>query len=222
MSDASPNGDFLQWRVVSEPFQPLWGAANADAFQSDAGRAQSDRNNTGQHSAGQATGEQSNAQDQAQLQQQINEAYQRGFDEGQQVMAQANTELMDLSQKLTESITNLKPVLSDQLCEAIICTVSTLLERTASFAVPDADLLRQRCDALATLAHRELNNAELHVHPDDRALIGDASIGLPMVDDADLTRGTLRIAHQEGYIEQGTQPVLDELAAMLDELELAR
>ncbi|WOE74768.1 FliH/SctL family protein [Alterisphingorhabdus coralli] len=215
MSDASKKGDFQQWRVEAKPFQALWNSTSADDF--DAGSTQQATTQPNSSKDADIAAEQ-----QATLEQQTNEAYQRGFDEGQQVMAEANSELMAMSEKLNESIIGLKPVLSDQLCEAIICTVSTLLERTASFAVPDAELLQQRCNALATLAHRELNEAKLHVHPEDRALIGDAPTGLPLVDDPDLIRGTLRIAHEDGYIEQGTRPVLDELAAMLDELELTR
>lgn len=215
MSDAAQTGGFQQWRVDAESFQPMFSGHQGDSFQ--AGRKGPSSGNSGQADAGQAEETQ-----QQLLQQQINEAYQRGFDEGQKVTAEANSELIDISGKLEASLGNLKPVLSDQLCEAILVTISTLLERTANFAVPDADLLRQRCDALASLAHRELSKAQLFVHPEDRLLIGETDIGLPIVDDPDLVRGTLRIDHEDGFIEQGTQPVLDELAALLDELEMAR
>ncbi|MEO1045864.1 MAG: hypothetical protein AAFX04_10525 [Pseudomonadota bacterium] len=218
MSEGQADDGFRQWRVEPHNFQPIWSDRDGDAFHPGNNPSPAGTAAMGEADSGPSAAE----QEQQLLQRQINEAYQRGFDEGQKVSAQANAELTEISQKLHESIGTLKPVLSDQLCEAIILAISALLERTASFAVPDADLLRQRCEALARVAHRELSKAQLFVHPEDRVLIGETDIGLPLVDDPQMMRGTLRIAHDDGFIEQGTQPVLDELAAMLDELELTR
>lgn len=212
MSDAQQSSVFEQWQTAAQPFQPIWRNASDDDFAAEP-----------DHKAPMANGPQdAEPGAEAMLQQHVNEAYQRGFDEGQKLMAEANGELAAISERLSASIDNLKPVLSGQLCEIILGALSALLENTAGFAVPDSDLLAKRCNDLAALAQRELTNAQLHIHPDDRALIGDAQIGLPVIDDPTLMRGTISIAHQDGYLEQGTQPVLDELKAMLDEMELAR
>ena len=216
MSEDPRHGDFAQWQIDAKPFQSMWDtAADGDGFTT--GDTRPARPATAQHSN----------QDDVQsledtLQQHVDKAYQRGFDEGQKLMAEANSELMAISERLTVSIDNLKPVLSGQLCEIILGALSALLENTAGFAVPDGELLAKRCNDLAALAERELTKAQLHIHPDDRALIGNAPIGLQVIDDPALLRGTISIEHQDGYLEQGTQPVLDELKAMLDEMELAR
>lgn len=217
MSEEAQNGAFEQWQTTEQPFHPIWSNSGEDSFNSSANSHGGATTKVADHSH-----DETQIVPDTLLQKQVDEAYQRGFDEGQKVMADANTELIAVSERLSASIDSLKPVLSGQICEIILGALSALLENTAGFAVPDHEILAKRCNDLAILAQRELTNAQLHIHPADRALLGDAQIGLPVIDDPNLMRGTISIAHQDGYLEQGTQPVLDELKAMIDALELAR
>ncbi len=153
---------------------------------------------------------------------QLDDSYRKGFADGQAVMAEANGELIEASDRLAEAASGLKPQPGDALCETLMRTIRTLLERTAGFSEPDADTLKQHCASLAALAEKDCNNAVLHIHPQDRLLLGGDSFGLKIEEDASLTRGTLCVAHSDGWIEQGTQPVLDELEAMVASLRDAR
>lgn len=152
---------------------------------------------------------------------QLDDSYRRGFADGQAAIAEANADLIAASERLAEATASLRAQPGDALCETLMRTIRTLLERTAGFAEPDAATLQRHCASLAALAQKDCANAVLHIHPLDRMLIGEQTIGLAIEEDHGLTRGTLRLAHSEGWIEQGTQPVLDELEAMIASLSQA-
>lgn len=154
--------------------------------------------------------------------QQLDDTYRKGYEDGQVAMAELNAELIAASDRLAESVETLKPQPSDALCETLLRTIRTLLQNTAGFAAPDADTLKQHCASLAALAEKDCSNAVLHIHPQDRMLLGDATYGLTLEDDLTLTRGTLSLAHADGWIEQGTDPVLNELESMIEAIEAAR
>jgi hypothetical protein len=154
--------------------------------------------------------------------QQLDDTYRKGYEDGQVAMAELNADLVAASDRLAESVVNLKPQPSDALCETLLRTIRTLLQNTAGFAAPDAETLKQHCASLAALAEKDCSNAVLHIHPHDRMLLGDATCGLTLEDDLTLTRGTLSLAHSDGWIEQGTDPVLNELEAMIEAIEAAR
>jgi flagellar assembly protein FliH len=154
--------------------------------------------------------------------QQLDETYRKGYEDGQVAMAELNAELIAASDRLAESVASLKPQPSDALCETLLRTIRTLLQNTAGFAAPDAETLKRHCASLAALAEKDCSNAILHIHPQDRMLLGDATCGLKLEDDLTLTRGTLSLAHSDGWIEQGTDPVLNELESMIEAIEAAR
>ncbi|TXC68759.1 hypothetical protein FSZ31_07195 [Sphingorhabdus soli] len=154
--------------------------------------------------------------------QQLDDTYRKGYEDGQVAMAELNAELIAASDRLAESVETLKPQPSDALCETLLRTIRTLLQNTAGFAAPDADTLKQHCASLAALAEKDCSNAVLHIHPQDRMLLGDATYGLTLEDDLTLTRGTLSLAHADGWIEQGTDPVLNELESMIEAIKAAR
>lgn len=153
---------------------------------------------------------------------QLADSYRRGFADGQAAIGDANADLRAASEKLAEACDTLKAQPGDMLAEAMLRTVRNLIERTAGFSQPDVAMLEHHCQSLATLARKECANAVLHIHPDDRVLLGDAEFGVPLQDDAALMRGTLSLAHADGWIEQGVQSMLDEIDTMIEALESAR
>lgn len=153
------------------------------------------------------------------IEQQIADAYHQGFADGQKaVLDTAELDAIAASQ-LALAIENLKPQLSDTICISLMRAMKALLERSTGFHQPDEDMLRKHCDTLARLVTKDMNAASLHLHPDDLAMLGDAEFGLPLNGDDSLRRGTLRLAHGDGWIEHGTQPLLDELQNLLDQIE---
>ena len=59
----------------------------------------------------------------------------------------------------------------------------------------------------------------LHVHPEDLPLIEGSHIGVPVVADAGLRRGSVRLDTADGWIEDGPDVRLSRLKAMLDDME---
>ncbi len=191
-------------------FRPVWQAAFSP-FSTSGGR--DDR--------GERSGDRD--EDAATLfRQQLDDTYRKGYEDGQVAMAELNAELIAASDRLAQSVETLKPQPSDALCETLLRTIRTLLQNTAGFAAPDAETLKQHCASLAALADKDCSNAILHIHPQDRMLLGEATYGLTLEDDLTLTRGTLSLAHSDGWIEQGTDPVLNELESMIEAIEAAR
>ena len=184
-------------------FRPVWQAPH-----------QPFRSNAANDSFGDHGGDEE-AEAAAYFEEQIEDSYRKGYADGQAAILEANAELIAASDRLAEAAATLRAQPGDALCETLLRTIRTLLERTAGFAEPDAATLQQHCASLAALAQKDCSNAVLHIHPLDRLLLGEQDIGLAIEEDQGMTRGTLCLSHSEGWIEQGTQPVLDELQAMI-------
>jgi flagellar assembly protein FliH len=187
------------WEAAQEPFRTLDPASRAAASQAE-----------------------QSAQDGKSREEELQEIYQKGFADGQAAMSEANADLLAASEKLENAATSLKAQPGDAVAETLLLTVRRLIEETAGFSAPDAQMLEDNCRALAAIAAKECANAALHIHPEDRAMLGDAQIGVALHADASLMRGTLSLAHDDGWIEQGTKSMLDELDAMIETLREAR
>lgn len=153
------------------------------------------------------------------VEQQIADAYHQGFADGQK--ATVDTAELDAiaADRLASAVEQLKPQLSDTICVTLMRAIKSLLERSTGFHEPDEDMLRKHCNTLSRLVTKDMSAASLNLHPDDLALLGDSEFGLTLKSDESLRRGTLRLAHNDGWIEQGTQPLLDELQNLLDQIE---
>lgn len=187
------------WETAPEPFRTFDPGSRAGAAQSE-----------------------QQASDAKSREEELQDIYQKGFADGQAAMAEANADLLAASQKLEGAAASLKAQPGDAVAETLLRTVRRLIEETAGFAAPDARKLEDNCRALAAIAAKECANAALHIHPEDHAMLGDAQIGVVLRDDPSLTRGTLSLAHDDGWIEQGTKSMLDELDAMIETLQAAR
>lgn len=147
------------------------------------------------------------------------QAYDQGVADG---IAQAEAELQSsdaATQALAAAITALRPQLSQGLCAMLLHAMKQMLERSSGFAEPDAAVLERHCRSLAALVTRDMRGSALHIHPDDRKLLGDTDCGLVLTPDPSIRRGTVSLNHADGWIEQGTQPMLDALQGLIDDLE---
>lgn len=147
------------------------------------------------------------------------QAYDQGVADGI-AQAQAEMQASDVAtQALAQAIIALRPQLSQGLCAMLLHAMKQMLERSSGFAEPDAAVLEKHCRSLATLVTRDMRGSTLHLHPDDLKLLGDAECGLVLTPDASIRRGTVSLNHADGWIEQGTQPMLDALQGLIDDLE---
>ena len=147
------------------------------------------------------------------------QAYDQGVADG---IAQAQAELQSSDQAteaLAQAIMALRPQLSQGLCAMLLHAMKQMLERSSGFAQPDAAVLERHCQSLATLVTRDMRGSALHLHPEDMKLLGDAECGLVLTPDPSIRRGTVSLNHADGWIEQGTQPMLDALQGLIDDLE---
>jgi flagellar assembly protein FliH len=147
------------------------------------------------------------------------QAYEQGVADG---IAQAQAELQaseGATEALAQAILALRPQLSQGLCAMLLHAMKQMLERSSGFAEPDAAVLERHCRSLAALVTRDMRGSALHLHPDDMKLLGDAECGLVLTPDPSIRRGTVSLNHADGWIEQGTQPMLDALQGLIDDLE---
>ncbi len=147
------------------------------------------------------------------------QAYDQGVADGI-AQAMAEQQASDAAtQALSAAITALRPQLSQGLCAMLLHAMKQMLERSSGFSEPDAAVLEKHCQSLATLVTRDMRGSALHLHPEDMKLLGDAECGLVLTPDPTIRRGTVSLNHADGWIEQGTQPMLDALQGLIDDLE---
>lgn len=147
------------------------------------------------------------------------QAYEQGVADGI-AQAQADLQSSDVaSQALAQAVLALRPQLSQGLCTMLLHAMKQMLERSSGFVEPDAAVLEKHCRSLATLVTRDMRGSALHLHPDDLKLLGDAEYGLVLTPDPSIRRGTVSLNHADGWIEQGTQPMLDALQGLIDDME---
>lgn len=147
------------------------------------------------------------------------QAYDQGVADGI-TQAQADMQASDAATlALAQAIDALRPQLSQGLCAMLLNAMKQMLEGSCGFAEPDAIVLENHCRSLAALVTRDMRGSALHLHPQDRALLGDIDCGLVLTPDPAIRRGTVSLNHADGWIEQGTQPMLDALQGLIDDLE---
>lgn len=147
------------------------------------------------------------------------QAYDQGVADG---IAQAQAEMQAsdaATQALAQAVLALRPQLSQGLCAMLLHTMKQMLERSSGFVEPDAAVLEKHCRSLATLVTRDMRGSALHLHPDDLKLLSGAECGLVLTPDPSIRRGTVSLNHADGWIEQGTQPMLDALQGLIDDME---
>ncbi len=103
----------------------------------------------------------------------------------------------------------------DELAQLIAAAVCQLTCQIVATAPIDAQWLeKQACKAAAVMVDCEAART-LRLNPDDLALLDRSVLPLPVVADAMLPRGEMRIDGSAGWIEHGRSSYLDALQAAL-------
>jgi flagellar assembly protein FliH len=143
------------------------------------------------------------------------DAYERGLAEGQALAEISHAVERQALLDLLKSAEALHSAPCPQLGHLMAAAVEHLVEQIVGNQPIDQAWLHGRiAEASAVIADADRDRV-LHLNPADAALIGDGDIGMPLVSDPQIARGTLRIAAGEGWIEHGRPVYLDALRRAL-------
>lgn len=141
--------------------------------------------------------------------------FERGLAEGQAIAAVAFADERRRLQALIAAANALQPVEPESLRTLIYTTVVRLVHEVVGATPVDVEMLQRQVGEAMDFAGAEGNDAVLKLSPDDAALLADAALPLPMVADAHLTHGTLRLETHAGAVQHGRAVQLEALRMQL-------
>ncbi len=144
-------------------------------------------------------------------------AYKKGWEDGQASFAEEQNAESQTSDNLAAAIGQVNDLASASSYRFILTAVESLFRRCAELAVPDPALLQAWAAQLADMVDQDQKGATLIMHPDDLSLIDSKSCTLALRGDGNMLRGTIKLSHSGGWIEKGSEVVLDELRTLIDE-----
>lgn len=144
-------------------------------------------------------------------------AYKKGWEDGQAALAEEQASSNQESDALAAAILQLNDLSSRGSFAFILSAVESLFRRCSELVVPDPDLLQAWALQLAALVDQDQKGVTLVLHPDDVGLIDTDICKLALRADENMLRGNLKLSHSGGWIEKGSEVVLDELGALIDE-----
>ncbi|MEH6756221.1 MAG: hypothetical protein V7676_01770 [Parasphingorhabdus sp.] len=144
-------------------------------------------------------------------------AYRKGWEDGQAALAAEQEANVQASAVLADAIKYLNDLYSTGSFALILNAIESLFRRCSELAVPDQQLLQAWAVQLADKIDQDQKGASLILHPDDMALIDQDVCKLPLRADPSMMRGNLKLSHAGGWIEKGSEVVLDELRGLIDE-----
>jgi flagellar assembly protein FliH len=145
----------------------------------------------------------------------VADLYALGFEEGQQMAAQAFEIEQATLMKLIASADALQSEPSEELAVLIGEAVDRLVSEIIGNAPIDRDWLNTHAKRAADMVAECDSARTMWVHPDDLPLIDSNLISLTLMSDPEAKRGSIRIDCSTGWIEHGTALYLDELRTEL-------
>jgi len=147
------------------------------------------------------------------------EAFVQGFQEGERITRAAlerdNAARAELAAAMTLLAEAGEGTLAALLSEAVIRLVTQIIGD-----VPiDAATLTARCEAVAACIDSDESRAVIEVNPEDLPLLEMERIGVALAPNADLPRGSVRLATSDGWVEDGPDVRLARLKALMDDME---
>lgn len=141
--------------------------------------------------------------------------YARGLADGQELAATAFAgEQLHLC-ALLNAAENLHAEPSEELAQLIGETVFRLVRQIVETAPVDANWLQAQAQKAADIISECDAARTAWLHPDDAALIETAPFPLPVMADAALQRGSIRIGCSAGWVEHGRSDYIDALRVAL-------
>ena len=153
------------------------------------------------------------------IEQAAQEAFVQGFQEGERITREA-AELNNVArEQLTIAVQALAQAGEGALATLISQAVIRLVGQIIGEVPIDKDVLKARCEAVAGCIDGNDSPAKLEVNPEDLPLLQAEALGVMLVGNPALSRGSVRLATTDGWIEDGPDIRLDRLKALLDDME---
>lgn len=153
------------------------------------------------------------------IEQASQEGFVAGFQEGER-MAREAAEADDATRRdLIGAIGQLGGIGEGALAALLSQAVLRLVTQIVGEVPVDEARLTERCIAVAAHIDPDDGKAVLEVNPLDLPLIPTDGLGVGLVANPQLSRGSVRLATSEGWIEDGPDVRLSRLHAMMDDME---
>ncbi|GAB5481238.1 MAG: hypothetical protein Pars92KO_09950 [Parasphingorhabdus sp.] len=145
------------------------------------------------------------------IDQQIADAYARGYLNGQRA-AMVQLEEGEASQDtLASSINRLKTIDAGHLSKQLWEVVLSLFEQAVGHARTNKKLLQERCDAAIELIAADVGEVCLYVAAADTKLLQNHDCPVPVLPDANLLPGSVRLVYGSGEITSGSTAMAQEI-----------
>ncbi|HEY9090516.1 hypothetical protein [Parasphingorhabdus sp.] len=145
------------------------------------------------------------------LAQKTADAYAQGYLSGQQAITAQLDEIKERRDDLAAAINRLKPADEGKLAKLLWEAVLSLLRQAVGHAEIDRLWLQERCEAALGSIDDRMGEACLYVAPGDVILLQEYDCGVPVVADAELLPGSVRLAYLSGQITYGSLSIVQEL-----------
>lgn len=156
------------------------------------------------------------------VEQAVREAYMAGFHEGERVARESVAADDNARRALASALADVAHTGEGALAQMLAEAVTRLVAQIVGEVAVDEALLAERCTAIAACIDPDDARAVLEVHPDDLPLVQAEGVEVPLKPNAALSRGSVRLATAEGWIEDGPDVRLDRLRALMDDMEGTR
>ncbi|ODT98381.1 MAG: hypothetical protein ABS79_05955 [Planctomycetes bacterium SCN 63-9] len=147
------------------------------------------------------------------------EAFLMGFQEGERVTRETLEADNAVRARLASAIQLLAQTGEGSLATLLSETVVRLVTQIIGEVPIDADVLRERCAAVAACIDSDDARAVLEVSPEDLPLLEMEQMGVALAANPDLPRGSVRLATADGWVEDGPDVRLARLKALMDDME---
>jgi flagellar assembly protein FliH len=142
-----------------------------------------------------------------------------GFQEGERITREAMEADDSVRRALADAIGQLGGIGEGMLASLLSQSVLRLVTQIVGEVPIDEARLAERCAAVAAFIDPDDGKAVLEVNPLDLPLIGTEGLGVALVPNAQLARGSVRLATSDGWIEDGPDVRLSRLQALMDDME---
>ncbi|HZV18871.1 MAG TPA: FliH/SctL family protein [Sphingobium sp.] len=147
------------------------------------------------------------------------EAFLQGFEEGERLAREAAARDNDARTALAAAIGQIAQAGEGELAQLLSQAVVRLVTQIIGEVPIDPAVLKARCEAVAACIDSDESRAVLEVNPDDMPLLETEPMAVTLVANPQLSRGSVRIATAEGWVEDGPDVRLARLRALLDDME---
>ena len=142
-----------------------------------------------------------------------------GFQEGERITREAMEADDLIRRQLTHAVGQLGGMDEGTLASLLSTAVLRLVTQIVGEVPVDEAKLTERCAAVAAHIDPDDGKAVLEVNPLDLPLIDTGALAVALAPNAALSRGSVRLATSEGWIEDGPDVRLARLHAMMDDME---